>query len=249
MTGVTMMARIVAITGASGGLGTAMVQQFVAAGDIVYMLDLNEGKTAQNVYSIVTDVTDEASVKHAIDTIIEAHGKIDVLINNAGLQHRDKVEDFPVQKWRQLIDVMLTGTFLMTKFALPHMKAAKAGRIINMSSIHGMMATPEKSAYVAAKHGVIGLTDVTGIEAAPFGITVNAVCPGPVKTPMIVRQLDDLAQSEGLDEQEALKRIIYPKQAQERFIEPHEVASTVFFLASEAASGITMEHIKVAGGM
>lgn len=244
-----MMARIVAITGASGGLGTAMVEQFVAAGDIVYMLDLNEGKTAQNVYSIVTDVTDEASVQHAIDTIIEAHGKIDVLINNAGLQHRDKVEDFPVQKWRQLIDVMLTGTFLMTKFALPHMKAATAGRIINMSSIHGMMATPEKSAYVAAKHGVIGLTDVTGIEAAPFAITVNAVCPGPVKTPMIVRQLDDLAQSEGLDEQEALKRIIYPKQAQERFIEPHEVVSTVFFLASEAASGITMEHIKIAGGM
>ncbi|MEE1132224.1 MAG: SDR family NAD(P)-dependent oxidoreductase, partial [Caryophanon sp.] len=104
------MARIVAITGASGGLGMAMVQQFVAAGDIVYMLDLSESETAQNVYSIVTDVTDEASTQHAIDTIMKAHGKIDVLINNAGLQHRDKVEDFPVQKWRQLIDVMLTGT-------------------------------------------------------------------------------------------------------------------------------------------
>lgn len=250
------MAKIVAITGATGGLGMEMVKQFIEEGAEVYVLDLVQANIdaavaqfGERAHGRVVDVTDEASVEQAIAHIIETHGKLDVLVNNAGLQYRAKIEDFPVDKWRQLVDVMLTGTFLMTKYALPSMKAAKSGRIINIASIHGMMATPEKGAYVAAKHGVLGLTDVTGIEAAPYGITVNAVCPGPVKTPLLVKQLDDLAQTEGLNEDAALKRIIYPKQAMERFITPEEVANAVTFLASDAASGITMEHVKVAGGM
>lgn len=250
------MAKIVAITGATGGLGMAMTTQFIAQGDYVYLLDLSQEaideavkKLGDRATGLVVDVTNEESVEQAITHIVNTHGKLDVLVNNAGLQYRAKIEDFPVEKWRQLIDVMLTGTFLTTKYGLPHMKEARGGRIINISSIHGMMATPEKAAYVAAKHGVLGLTDVTGIEAAPYGITVNAVCPGPVKTPLLVKQLDDLERTEGLGEDEALKRIIYPKQAMERFIEPEEVASTVIYLASDAASGITMEHIKVAGGM
>ncbi|WP_253896182.1 SDR family NAD(P)-dependent oxidoreductase [Solibacillus sp. R5-41] len=154
------------------------------------------------------DVRNELAVESAFKRIIEEKNRVDVVVNNAGLQHRDKVEDFPLEKWNLLLDVMLTGSFLMTKHAFPYMKKANFGRIINISSIHGLMASPEKAAYVAAKHGVIGLTDVTGIEGAPFGITVNAVCPGAVKTDLLVKQLDDLNKQEGLSEQEALSKIV-----------------------------------------
>ncbi|MEO4055217.1 3-hydroxybutyrate dehydrogenase [Solibacillus sp. CAU 1738] len=251
-----MTPKVVLVTGATGGLGSAIVEKFIAQGDFVYLLDLDEKRIdeAVNHYGsqtsgFVLDVRSEESVANGIARIIAEKGKIDVLVNNAGLQHRDKVEDFPLEKWQLLIDVMLTGVFLMTKYVFPHMKEARYGRIINISSVHGKMASPEKAAYVAAKHGVIGLTDVTGIEGASFGITVNAVCPGAVKTPLLVKQLEDLNKSEGLTESEALSRIVYPRQAMNRFIEAEEIADTVVFLASEAAKAITMEHIKVAGGM
>lgn len=250
------MQRVAIVTGATGGLGMAITEKFVNQGDFVYMLDLDQSKIdeainqfAGNVSGFVMDVRNESEVEKAFKRIMDEKNRIDVVINNAGLQHRDKVEDFPLEKWNLLIDVMLTGVFLMTKHAFPYMKEAKYGRIINISSVHGLMATPEKAAYVAAKHGVIGLTDVTGIEGAPFGITVNAVCPGPVKTDLLIKQLDDLNEKEGLSEQEAISRIVYPRQAMNQFIEAEEIADTVIFLASDKAKSITMEHIKVAGGM
>ncbi|QCR32578.1 3-hydroxybutyrate dehydrogenase [Lysinibacillus sp. SGAir0095] len=248
--------RVVIVTGGVGGLGLAITNKFVQHGDIVCLLDLSQEKLdstvaglGENVKGYVCDVTKEASVQQTITAILDEHQRIDVLVNNAGLQYRAKIEDFPLEKWQLLIDVMLTGVFLMTKHVFPEMKSKRFGRIINISSVHGEMATPEKVAYVAAKHGVIGVTSVSAIEAAPYGITVNSVLPGPVKTPLLVKQLDDLYEIEGLSEQEALSRIVYPKQAMNRFIEDTEVADTVFFLASEEASAITMEHIKVAGGM
>lgn len=250
-----MMTKIVVITGATGGLGIAMVERFTKQGDIVYVADLQQTLidevTAkfQPSKGVVLDVTDEAQVAKVMAQIIAEHGRIDVVVNNAGLQHRDKVEDFPVEKWDLLMDVMLKGPFLLTKHAFPHMKQAQYGRIINISSVHGLMATPEKSAYVAAKHGVLGLTDVSAIEGAPYGITVNAVCPGVVKTPLIEKQLQDVMAKEGISEQQAVDRVVYPKRAMERFILPEEIASMVVYLASDEASAITMEHIKVAGGM
>ncbi|RHW38227.1 SDR family NAD(P)-dependent oxidoreductase [Lysinibacillus yapensis] len=248
--------RVVIITGAVGGLGSAMTKKFIKNEDIVCLLDISQEKLniaveelGKNAKGYVCDVTCEKSVSQTIQGIIEEFQRIDVLVNNAGIQYRAKVEDFPLEKWQLLIDVMLTGVFLMTKHAFPQMKSQKFGRIINISSVHGKMASPEKVAYVAAKHGVIGVTSVTAIEGAPFGITVNSVLPGPVKTPLLVKQLEDLYESEGLTEQEALPRIAYPKQAMNRFIEATEIADTVFFLASDEASAITMEHIKVAGGI
>jgi 3-hydroxybutyrate dehydrogenase len=136
----------------------------------------------------------------------------------------------------------------MTKHAMPYMKEQQYGRIVNISSVHGEMATPEKVAYVAAKHGVIGLTRVTALEGAEFGITANAVLPGPVKTPLLVKQIQDL-EGKGMTEAEALAEIIYPKQAMKRFISADEIANGVYFLSSDAASGITGENLNISGGM
>ncbi|MGE7836955.1 3-hydroxybutyrate dehydrogenase [Viridibacillus arvi] len=246
--------RNIIITGAAGGLGQAMVKKFVDQGDFVFAADLHLDRVLelQNQYSdqvkaIVLDVTNEDSVHEALKQVA-TRGNIDVLVNNAGLQYREKIEDFPTEQWNLLINVMLTGSFLMTKHAMPYMKKQQYGRIVNISSVHGEMATPEKVAYVAAKHGVIGLTRVTALEGAEFGITANAVLPGPVKTPLLVKQIQDL-EGKGMTEAEALAEIIYPKQAMKRFISADEIANGVYFLSSDAASGITGENLNISGGM
>ncbi|MGF9975167.1 3-hydroxybutyrate dehydrogenase [Viridibacillus arvi] len=246
--------RNIIITGAAGGLGQAMVKKFVDQGDFVFAADLHLDRVLelQNQYSdqvkaIVLDVTNEDSVHEALKQVA-TRGNIDVLVNNAGLQYREKIEDFPTEQWNLLINVMLTGSFLMTKHAMPYMKEQQYGRIVNISSVHGEMATPEKVAYVAAKHGVIGLTRVTALEGAEFGITANAVLPGPVKTPLLVKQIQDL-EGKGMTEAEALAEIIYPKQAMKRFISADEIANGVYFLSSDAASGITGENLNISGGM
>ncbi|MEK4486168.1 3-hydroxybutyrate dehydrogenase [Psychrobacillus sp. FSL H8-0484] len=247
--------RTVLITGAAGGIGKAIALEFSNQNDFVYVADLNKDaaeKTANeiggNAKGIYLDVTNEETIQTAIANIIHERGSIEVLVNNAGLQYRAPLESFPLEKWNLLIDVMLTGVFLMTKHVFPHMKKETYGRIINISSVHGKLATPEKIAYVAAKHGVIGVTGVTALEGAAYKITANSILPGPVKTELLMKQIDSLT-AEGKTEKDALEAIMYPKQAMERFIEPEEVASGVVYLASDVASGITGEHIKVAGGM
>lgn len=247
--------RNVLITGAAGGLGEAMVKKFVDEGDYVFAADLStealknlEVIFPEKVTAIELDVTNSQSVQEAIDSICQDN-ELHVVVNNAGIQHRDKIEDFPEEKWDLLQNVMLKGPFLITKYVFPYMKKQNYGRIVNISSVHGEMATPEKVAYVAAKHGVIGLTRVAALEGAEYGITVNAVLPGPVKTPLLVKQLDDLIQNEGMSEAEALKTIVYPKQAMERFITAEEIADSVYFISSKHATGITGEMLSVSGGM
>lgn len=247
--------RTVLVTGAAGGLGKAIVKEFLKQGDFVYIADLSEKaaiETArtlgENCKGIYLDVTNEEVIQSVITDIINEKGAIEVLVNNAGLQHRAPLESFPLEKWNSLINVMLTGVFLMTKHVFPHMKKEEYGRIVNISSVHGKLASPEKIAYVAAKHGVIGVTSVTALEGAPFKITANSILPGPVKTPLLVQQLNSLKEK-GMTEKEALETIMYPKQAMNRFIEPEEVASGVVYLASDLASGITGEHLSVSGGI
>ncbi|GEK34268.1 3-hydroxybutyrate dehydrogenase [Kurthia sibirica] len=247
--------RNILITGAAGGLGSAMVKRFIEAGDFVFAADLNLGaaENLANLYpgkvtAIELDVASSPSVQLAIATITEEH-TIHALINNAGVQYRAKIEDFPEEQWDHLQNIMLKGPFLMTKAIFPHMKKQGFGNIVNISSVHGVMATPEKVAYVAAKHGVIGLTRVAALEGAAFGINVNAVLPGPVKTPLLEKQLTDLHDRHGLSEEQALAEIVYPKQAMKRFITSEEIADSVYFLASKYASGITGETISVSGGM
>ncbi|MFJ9501648.1 3-hydroxybutyrate dehydrogenase [Brevibacillus centrosporus] len=247
--------RTVIVTGAAGGIGKAIAQAFTKQNDFVYIADLNREAAEEtaaslgaNAKGIHLDVTDEASIQSAIAQITLEKVSIEVLVNNAGLQYRSPIESFPLEKWNLLLNVMLTGVFLMTKHVFPHMKEAGYGRIVNISSVHGKLATPEKVAYVAAKHGVIGVTGVTALEGAAHNITANSILPGPVRTDLVQKQLDSLT-VKGLTEKEALETILYPRQAMNRFIQPEEVASGVLYLASDAASGITGEHLSVAGGM
>lgn len=251
-----MKERVVVVTGGAQGIGYAIAKKFAEAGDFVAIADLNEEKAMQaarrlgdSARGFRLDITDSSAISAFVKELIEEKGQIDVLVNNAGLQHRDKIEDFPEEKWRQLIDVLLTGPFLMTKAVLPFMKERRNGRIINISSVHGEVATPEKSAYVSAKHGLLGFTKTAAIETATHGITVNAVLPGPVATDLLMRQIHGLMNEHRLSEEEALAAVMYPRQPMQRFIQPEEIANTVFFLASEGAGAITGEKISVSGGM
>ncbi|MED1203028.1 3-hydroxybutyrate dehydrogenase [Heyndrickxia acidicola] len=248
--------RTVIVTGAARGIGYAIAEAFIKNGDFVAIGDLNLEQAVESAKNLGSqakgyevDVADDESVKRFIDQVITDRGTIDVLVNNAGLQHIDKVEDFPVAKWRQLIDIMLTGPFLLTKYIVPFMKKQQYGRIINISSVHGKMASPFKSAYVSAKHGVVGLTRTVAIETANDGITVNAIMPGAVKTELVMKQLASLAKEDGISENEALHKHILDRQHLKRFVEPSEIAAAAIYLASDGAAAVTGETLSVSGGM
>jgi 3-hydroxybutyrate dehydrogenase len=179
---------------------------------------------------------------------MEDHGRIDILVNNTGLQHIDPVEDFPVEKWDLLISVMLRAPFLLTKYVIPHMKEQQYGRIINISSVQGQSASAYKAAYVSAKHGVIGLTRTVSMEVADDNITVNAVLPGTVHTRLIENQLQNLADEDGISREEALQKHLLARQSLKRFIKPEEVAGCCYFLSTDEASAITGETLSVSGG-
>lgn len=249
------MSRVVVITGAAQGIGYAIAESFIKNGDFVAVGDLNyEAAVASaaklgNAKGYKLDVTSEESVRAFYEDLLNDKGTVDVVVNNAGLQYISSVEDFPLEKWNLLLSVMLTGPFLMSKYALPVMKEKKFGRIIHISSAHGKMPDAYKSAYCAAKYGILGLSAVTALETAKFGITVNSVLPGPVRTELIERQLPILAEKDGTTIEEALNHHILGKQWIKRLLEPKEVADTVVFLSSDKASAITGEDIMVTGGM
>ncbi len=170
---------------------------------------------------------------------MERCGTVHILINNAGFQHIDPIEEFPEDTWEAMLAVMLTAPFLLTKYAWPAMKAQRWGRIVNIASIHGLVASPFKSAYVAAKHGLIGLTRAAALEGGPYGITVNAVCPAYVRTPLVENQIQDQARTRGLSPEEVVEKVMLEPAAIRRLIEPEEVAALVAYLCSEEASAVT----------
>ncbi|PTX58344.1 3-hydroxybutyrate dehydrogenase [Melghirimyces profundicolus] len=254
-----MKQRTVIVTGAARGIGYSIAQAFAREGDHAVVADLSErdaveaaGRIAQTTggeaSGYAVDVADEEKVKTMVEQVVSSRGSIDVLVNNAGLQHIDKVEDFPLEKWEHLIGVMLTGPFLLTKHTVPLMKKQKYGRIINISSVHGKTASPFKSAYISAKHGVVGLTRTVALETAEHGITVNAIMPGVADTPLVQNQLDRLAGKEGISKEEALHKHLLHKQALKRFIKPEEIAACAVYLASDGAASVTGEGISVSGG-
>jgi 3-hydroxybutyrate dehydrogenase len=251
--------RVVIVTGSARGIGYAIAEAFAQSGDqpIIVDLKLEDAESAAqkladqyhcDAIAFEVNVADASSVQSLMERVIKDRGQVDIVVNNAGLQHVDPVENFPVEKWDLLIDVMLKGPFLLTKYAIPHMKQRKYGRIINISSVHGKLASPFKSAYVSAKHGVVGLTRTVALEVANDNITVNAVMPGTVHTALIEEQLQKLADEDGTSREEALHKHLLAKHALKRFIMPEEVAATCIFLASEGASSITGETISVSGG-
>lgn len=254
-----MSGRTVIVTGGAGTIGRAIAGAFAGQGDFVAIWDLKKGpansaarhiqnETAGSAKGFAVDVTKEDQVIRAVKQLVDERGRIDVIVNNAGLQHIDPVEHFPLSKWNRLLDVMLTGPFLLTKHVVPVMKKQKYGRIINISSVHGKTASPFKSAYISAKHGLVGLTKTVALEVADHGITANAVMPGAVDTPLVQNQLEKLAEEEGISKKEALLKHLLNKQAIKRFIRPEEVALCAVYLASDPAGAVTGETISVSGG-
>lgn len=246
--------RNVVITGASGGIGLAMVKKFTQSGDFVYAIDLDETKLIeleQNypdfVKGFVLDIRDEKAIKEFYENTSQK-GRIDVVINNAGVQYRSPLESFPTEKWDLIIDVMLKGPFLMTKHALPYMKKQRYGRFVNIASVHSEKASPNKVAYISAKHGVIGLTRATALEYAEYNILANALLPGPVATSMVLTQIEEVAKQTGVTTEEATKQVMYFKQSLNRFITVDEIANSTYFLTSDEASGITGTTLNISGG-
>ncbi|MBY0517054.1 MAG: 3-hydroxybutyrate dehydrogenase [Bacteriovoracaceae bacterium] len=237
------------VTGASSGIGRAIAIALSEAGHKVVNWDLRAPLEADpRIPHVFCDVSSEAAVIKAAQDTHALVGDVGILINNSGLQFMAPLDEFPIEKWQQLIGVMLTGTFLCTKNLWPMMKKLNSGRVINISSVHGKLASPFKSAYVAAKHGVLGLAKVAAIEGAPFNITVNTICPGFVDTPLMRDQVKSQMELNKLSEQEVLERVFLKDQQIKKLTHPDQVAQFVLFLASDNASTITGEAFNISGG-
>nr|WP_285868068.1 3-hydroxybutyrate dehydrogenase [Mesobacillus maritimus] len=250
--------KVVFITGAARGIGFEIGKTFAESGAAVVLTDLDETGVAEAAESlrqdnlealgIKCDVTNEGELKEALNKAVEAYGRLDVLINNAGLQHVAAIEDFPKEKFELLLSIMLTAPFTAIKHVFPIMKKQGYGRVINMASINGLIGFAGKAAYNSAKHGVIGLTKVAALEGAEHGITVNAVCPGYVDTPLVRNQMEDLAKTRNVPLERVLEDVLYPLVPQKRLLDVQEVANYVMFLASEHAKGITGQACVIDGG-
>lgn len=239
------------VTGGASGIGLAVVRALAGRGAHVVVADRDRdaceaaaaevGGTAWTV-----DLLDPASV--ADDRLAEALAEADILVNNAGIQHVSPIEDFDPAQFRQIMTLMLEAPFLLVRAALPGMYARGFGRIVNVSSVHGLRASPFKAAYVAAKHGLEGLSKVTALEGGSHGVTSNCVNPGYVRTPLVEKQLTDQARVHGIPEADVLAKIMLTESAIKRLIEPEEVASLVAWLASDEAAMVTGASYTMDGG-
>jgi len=247
------MTRSILITGAASGIGLALTQRFVATGQRVIACDLRaeslqkvQEEVGVNIRTLAFDVADAAQIASAIAQVRDDPPSI--LINNAGIQHVSPLEQFPPEKWQQLIAVMLTGSALLTRAVLPSMRANNYGRIVNIGSIHGLVASPFKSAYVAAKHGLIGFSKSVALETGDSDITINTVCPSYVKTPLVESQIESLAATHGLTPEQVVDEIMLKPMPKRQFISLEELTGTVEFLLSDAARNITGQCITLDGG-
>ncbi len=250
-----MASRSILITGAASGIGRGIAELLARAGHHVVVTDLDAGAAAAAADAIraaggsaeahALDVAKDASVAALVGAVSRP---VEVLVNNAGLQHVAKLEDFPPEKWALLIDVMLTGSARMTRAVLPAMRARGFGRIVNIGSIHSLVASKFKSAYVAAKHGLVGFSKVVALETADTDITINTVCPTYVKTPLVDKQIADQARTHGIPEEQVVREIMLKPMPKGVFITFEELAGIVEFLIGPAARNVTGQCLVVDGG-
>lgn len=252
--------RVAVVTGSTSGIGLGIATRLAENGCHVVLNGLADAAEVERVKSRLTessgrtvlyhgaDMTRPEEISELVEFAVQELGAVDILVNNAGIQHTALVEDFPVEKWDAIIAINLSSAFHSMRSALPHMKRRGWGRIVNIASVHGLVASAQKAAYVAAKHGIIGLTKVAALETAETGVTVNAICPGWVRTPLVEKQISDLAQRQGLSQEDAAAELLSQKQPSKRFAEVEQIGDTVVFLASDAASNITGTSITVDGG-
>ncbi len=239
-----MSERVAIVTGGASGIGKAVAEALAGGGDKVVIADLNEadGKEFADTirgHFVKVDLSRRANCKQLVDEALTHYGEVHILINNAGFQHIDPIEVFPEDTWDKMLAVMLTAPFLLTKYVWGAMKAHGWGRIVNVSSIHGRVASPFKSAYITAKHGLIGLTRTAALEGGENGITVNAICPAYVRTPLVESQIADQARTRGISTEEVVEKVMLEPAAVKRLITPEEVASLIVYLCSDAAGAIT----------
>ncbi|CAM3611700.1 3-hydroxybutyrate dehydrogenase [Deinococcus frigens] len=236
--------RAALVTGGTGGIGLAIARRLQGDGLRVAVLDLDrpvgrEIATEHDLTFIGADLAKREDCRRAVDETVAVLGGLDVLVNNAGFQHIAPLADFPEDTWDTMLRVMLTAPFLLSKYAWPHLTRSGQGRIINISSIHGHVASPFKSGYVSAKHGLIGLTRASALEAGEQGLTVNAICPGYVRTPLVTGQMADQARTRGLSIEEVEQKVMLEGAAIKRLLDPGDIAALTSYVASPAAWGMT----------
>ena len=239
-----MERKIAIVTGAASGIGLACAERFARDGCSVVIADVNEdaGSTHAkrlNGNFIKADLSRREGCKRLVDETLRRHGTVHILVNNAGYQHVSPIEDFPEDQWERMISLMLTAPFLLTRYCWPAMKKQKWGRIINIGSIHALIASPFKVGYIAAKHGLMGITKTAALEGGEHGITVNAICPAYVRTPLVDNQIADQAKANRMSPEEVIEKVMLAPAAVKRLIEPAEVADFAAYLCSDAAGVIT----------
>jgi 3-hydroxybutyrate dehydrogenase len=248
------------VTGSTSGIGLAIARGLVGAGCNVMLNGFGDAGAIEDTRAAMerehgvralysnADMTQPPAIHKMVDEAITAFGAVDIIVNNAGIQHVAPLEEFPREKWDAILAINLSSAFHTAQAALPAMKSQHWGRIINIDSAHGLVASPYKAAYVAAKHGLLGLTKVIALETAEYGVTCNAICPGYVQTPLVEGQIDDTARARGITREQVIRDVLLAAQPTKRFIKPEDLAALTVFLVSDVAAGITGAALPVDGG-
>mgnify|MGYP005638210067 CR=1 FL=1 len=248
------------VTGSTSGIGQAIANALAGAGANVTLNGLGDAvtieaeraalasRTGVNVAFDGADMTKPDQIEALIRNAEDRFGSVDILVNNAGIQHTALIEDFPVETWDAIIAINLSSSFHTMRAALPGMKAKGWGRVVNIASVHGLVASVEKAAYIAAKHGLVGMSKVAALEAAGTGVTCNTICPGFVKTPLVMAQIHARAERDGLSEDEAVRSLLGEKQPSMTFTTVEQIGQAAVFLCSDAAANMTGTQLTLDGG-
>jgi 3-hydroxybutyrate dehydrogenase len=248
------------VTGSTSGIGLGIARALAAAGSDIVLNGFGKPDEVTQVKANIAadfkvrvaysaaDMSNPLAIREMIEAILQSSGRLDILVNNAGIQHVAPLQDFPPEKWDAILAIDLSSAFHTTRLALPAMLENKWGRIINIASAHGLVASPFKSAYVAAKHGIVGLTKVTALETAEYGITCNAICPGYVYTPLVEAQIEGQAKAHGIPREQVIRDVLLAQQPNKHFATVEELGALAVFLASAAAASITGVALPVDGG-
>jgi 3-hydroxybutyrate dehydrogenase len=248
------------VTGSTSGIGLAIARAFAAEGANVMLNGLGDAAAIEKLRADLerefgvkalyhgADMTRPAEIRDLVAKAEADFGAVDILVNNAGIQHVAPIDEFPEERWDAILAINLSSAFHATKAVLPGMKRRRSGRILNIASAHGLVASPNKSAYVAAKHGLMGFTKTAALETAEEGIRVNAICPGFVHTPLVQKQIEDRAREAGISQERATRDIILAPQPTKEFATVEQIAATAVFLCSEGAAQINGTSISVDGG-